>query len=61
MISAIEDLTSDSHVIPRDQRYKRATGAALQVATSIICSLGINTRFVSIISGPCTIGPGKVV
>ncbi len=31
------------------------------MATNLICSVGINTRFVSIIGGPCTIGPGQVV
>ena len=27
----------------------------------MLCSIGINTRFVSTIAGPCTIGPGQVV
>ena len=27
----------------------------------MICSVGINSRFVSLIGGPCTVGPGKVV
>lgn len=27
----------------------------------MICSVGINTRFVGVIGGPCTVGPGQVV
>ena len=61
IISAIEDIEHDTHYVPRENREKRASGAALQVAVNTICSLGINTRFVNIVSGPCTVGPGKVV
>ena len=61
ILEAIEDIQNDQHYVPRENREKRASGAALQVAINTITSLGINTRFVSIISGPCTVGPGKVV
>ena len=33
----------------------------MQVAVNAICPIGINTRFVSIIGGPCTIDAGQVV
>lgn len=58
---AISSLKADSHKVPRDQREKRASGAALQVGIGLIADLGINTRFVCTIGGPCTVGVGKVV
>lgn len=61
LISAVEQLQADSHYVPREQREKRATGSAFQVAISLLNEIGINTRFVATIGGPCTIGPGKVV
>lgn len=33
----------------------------MQVAVGLLYDLGINTRFVSLIGGPCTVGVGKVV
>lgn len=33
----------------------------MQIAVNLICNVGVNTRFVSLIGGPCTIGPGQVV
>jgi protein transport protein SEC23 len=59
--SAVNSLRPDSHKIPRDQKEQRATGSALQVAVGLLYDLGINTRFISLIGGPCTVGVGKVV
>ena len=59
--SAVHSLRADSHKIPRDQKEQRATGSALQVASGLLYDLGINTRFISLIGGPCTVGVGKVV
>lgn len=61
LLNAIDSLRPDSHKVPRDQREKRATGSALQVALGLVADLGINTRFVGLIGGPCTVGVGKVV
>lgn len=61
LIEAIEDIEADSHAVPREDRERRASGAAHQIAVNTICHTGISTRFVSILGGPCTIGPGKVV
>ena len=58
---AIESLKADKHKIPRTDREKRASGAALQVSVGLIHNLGINTRFVCTIGGPCTVGVGKIV
>ena len=33
----------------------------MQVAVGLIHNLGINTRFVCTIGGPCTVGVGKIV
>ena len=33
----------------------------MQIAIGLISIVGVNTRFVSIIGGPCTVGRGKVV
>lgn len=33
----------------------------MQIAVNLICNVGVNTRFVSLIGGPCSIGPGQVV
>ena len=54
-------MKADKYKVPRDQREKRASGAALQVAVGLIHNLGINTRFVCTVGGPCTVGVGKVV
>ena len=59
--AAIHSFRPDSHKVPRDQKEQRATGAAFQIAIGLLYDLGINTRFVSLIGGPCTIGVGKVV
>lgn len=61
LMKAIGALEHDRHVVPRDQREKRATGCAIQVAVGMLAELGINTRFVMLIGGPCTVGVGKVV
>lgn len=61
LVKAVQSLRADSHKVPRDQREKRASGTALQVAVGLISELGINTRFVCTIGGPCTVGVGKVV
>lgn len=61
LIEAVNDLEEDTHFVPKEDREKRASGAAHQIAVNAICPIGINTRFVSILGGPCTIGPGKVV
>ena len=39
----------------------RATGAALQVGIQTMSLVGINTRFICVLGGPCTSGPGQVV
>lgn len=61
LLEVISELEPDSHVVLRENREQRATGAALQLAVNAFSQTGISTRFVSIIGGPCTIGPGKVV
>ena len=61
LIATIEELEPDSYVYPRDLREKRCTGAAFQVAISLLHEIGINTRFIATLGGPCTVGPGKVV
>jgi protein transport protein SEC23 len=61
LVKAVQSLRADSYKIPRDQREKRASGAALQVSMGLISELGISTRFVGLIGGPCTVGVGKVV
>ncbi len=33
----------------------------MQIALNLISPCGVNTRFVSLIGGPCTYGPGLVV
>lgn len=58
---AIESLKADNHKVPKGQREKRANGAAIQIAVGLIHNLGINTRFVCTIGGPCTVGVGKIV
>lgn len=58
---AIESLRSDKHKIPRSERERRATGAAFQVSLGLLSDIGINTRFVCTLGGPCTVGIGKVV
>lgn len=57
----MNSLRADSYKIPRDQREQRATGSALQVAIALLYDLGIHTRFITFIAGPCTVGLGKVV
>ena len=44
-----------------EERQQRATGCALNIALSIIEASNINARLALLISGPCTIGPGKIV
>lgn len=61
LTKAIESLREDSRKSPRNQREKRASGVALQIAIGLVHNMGINTRFVSTIGGPCTVGVGKVV
>ncbi len=61
LTAAVRSFRADSHKVPRDQKEQRATGAALQIAIGLLYDLGINTRFVSLIGGPCTVGVGKVV
>ena len=61
MERAISSIKADRHKIPRTEREKRATGAAFQVAVGLIHNLGINTRFVCTVGGPCTVGVGKIV
>jgi protein transport protein SEC23 len=58
---AVSSLQHDKHLVPRDQREKRATGCAVQVAIGLLSELGINTRFSLLVGGPCTVGHGKVV
>lgn len=58
---AIQSLKPDQHKQARTDREKRASGAALQISIGLIHNLGINTRFVSTIGGPCTVGVGKIV
>lgn len=61
LIRAINSLQHDKHSVPRDQREKRATGCAVQVAIGLLTDQGINTRFCLLVGGPCTVGSGKVV
>jgi hypothetical protein len=57
----VNSLRADSYKIPRDQKEQRATGSALQAAIALLYDLGIHTRFITLIGGPCTVGVGKVV
>ena len=61
LIKAINSLQHDKNHVPRDQREKRATGGAVQIAVGLLADLGINTRYCMLIGGPCTVGFGKVV
>lgn len=61
LINAIESLEADSHLVPREEREKRATGCAIQVSVGLVAESGVNTRFVCLIGGPCTVGIGQVV
>mmetsp|Transcript_26487 Transcript_26487/g.36914 ORF Transcript_26487/g.36914 Transcript_26487/m.36914 type:complete len:755 (+) Transcript_26487:138-2402(+) len=61
--SILEDLAKDAWPHKNDQRPARCSGAALNVAVSLLeaTSKGHNARIVLFSGGPPTIGPGLVV
>ncbi|KAL3234965.1 hypothetical protein RNJ44_02753 [Nakaseomyces bracarensis] len=54
-------LKPTSYVKNKKKRAKRATGFALFLASVLCESKKLNYQVMSFLSGPCTIGPGKVI
>ncbi|ODQ67111.1 hypothetical protein NADFUDRAFT_81707 [Nadsonia fulvescens var. elongata DSM 6958] len=63
MAAILEELQPDSFSIASAHRARRATGAAIRLALTILSSAFPSTvaRLMLFNSGPCTIGPGSVV
>ncbi|KAG1662005.1 hypothetical protein FOA52_012176 [Chlamydomonas sp. UWO 241] len=63
--TALEELKRDAYQQAPNTRPERCTGTAIQVVTALLGSslpLGsCQARIISLIGGPCTVGPGKVV
>ena len=61
LIKVIRRLKSNQFENKSNQRVLRATGAALNVASVLLESLGAVGRTTTIIGGPCTFGQGRIV
>lgn len=59
----LQELVKDQWPIPAGQRQRRATGAAMSAAVSLLEALckGQNARILTFVGGPCTEPPGNVV
>lgn len=58
----LDDLCTDPWVVPTDERPQRATGAALNVALSLLEAARLpGARIVSFLAGAASAGPGQVV
>ncbi|KAL7717743.1 Protein transport protein SEC23 [Entamoeba marina] len=61
LITILESIQIDNFPIPSNQRSKRATGAAIDVAQNMLKGCNIAGHIIALVSGPCTDGPGKTV
>ncbi|KAL7716365.1 Protein transport protein SEC23 [Entamoeba marina] len=60
LITILESIQIDNFPIPSNQRSKRATGAAIDVAQNMLKGCNIAGHIIALVSGPCTDGPGKL-
>ena len=60
--SILDDLEPEPWHVPSDERNSRCTGTALNLAISLLEAVPkMGARIMSLLGGPCTIGPGTVV
>ena len=61
LLKIIRRLRPDGFEVKKDQRKLRATGQALLVATTALEAFGNSGRISTIVGGPCTFGPGRII
>jgi len=60
--SILDDLEPDPWHVLNDERNARCTGTALNLAVSLLEAVPkMGSRIMTLLGGPCTIGPGTVV
>eukprot|EP00917_Polyrhabdina_sp_WS-2016_P009746 GHVP01021439.1.p1 GENE.GHVP01021439.1~~GHVP01021439.1.p1 ORF type:complete len:752 (+),score=103.02 GHVP01021439.1:56-2311(+) len=63
LTSLLDDVPVDAWALPQDCRSYRSTGAAINIAVSLMeaCCAGESSKILLFTGGPCTHGPGLVV
>ena len=59
--SFLQAISIDDFDLERNERPKRATGAALQIAQIMLKITNLSGHIITFIAGPCTEGPGKII